>query len=157
MAAIIIYFVTAEVIASQVEDFRPGGFVDFGSATIWAIRCAFIVTGLIGLAIANTLFSDERFAATTLNKAAEVTDSTLFAALQSAHIVRLAFTESIAIYGLNLFMMNGHRYDLYGFGFVALIVLIIGRPSRIRWEAIFRRVSIEHAGVSSSPWPTGTV
>jgi hypothetical protein len=64
----------------------------------------------------------------------------------------LAFTESVAIYGLVLYLMNGERIDLYGFCFAALVNFLLIRPQRTEWEETFRWAAIEHSGVRSSPW-----
>jgi hypothetical protein len=152
VGAVIVYFVTGEIISSQVEDFRPGGLVDLDSAMIWAVRGMLMVTGIGALILAHTYFSDESFVPRVLSRQGDVDDAAVAAALQTAHVIRLALTEGVAIYGLTLFICNGHRYDLYGFGAVALLNLAVLRPGRDRWEVVYRDAALKYEGVSSSPW-----
>lgn len=152
VGAVIVYFVTGEMIAAQVEDFRPGGLADLGSASTWALRAVLVITGLGALILAHTFFSDGSFVPRMLSKRGDASDASIAATLQTAHIIRLALTEGVAIYGLTLFICAGHRYDLYGFGAVALLNLAVLRPSRDRWEATYRDAALKYEGVNSSPW-----
>jgi len=93
-----------------------------------------------------------RFVRSAISKSDEVSDITICGALQTAFIQRLAFTESVAIYGLVLYLMNGERLDLYGFGMIALVNFVFIRPQRAEWEETFRWAAIEYSGVRSSPW-----
>jgi hypothetical protein len=151
-AAVLIYVVTGEIIAASVEDLRPGGFVDLDNGMLWIVRGFLAFNGAIGIILAFTVFGDDQNVPRMLGRAQEVTDATVAAALQTGHILRLAFAEAIAIYGLVLFQLNGHRYDLYGFAGVALAIFVLSRPSRDRWEGVFRTMSLKYPSVSSSPW-----
>ena len=146
------YFIVGEIMRAMVFPPEPGGFVNLGSPTIWVLRGIFAATGAIGLVLSYTAFTDAATVPRVLKRKTEVDDGTIAAALQTAHILRLAYVEAIAIYGLMLFVFDGHRYDLYGFGIVALLNLIALRPSRDKWEETYRRAAPEYPGVSTVPW-----
>lgn len=150
--AVLLYFVTGEIISARVEDFKSGGLVDPDSGMLWVIRLILIAESVVSLVILQAMFSTDQMMARLVAKSSEVTDELLTQALSTRQILSLAFIEAIAIYGLALFIMNGHRYDLYGFGVVALLMLMLLRPTREKWEATFRQASLEYPGVSSSPW-----
>jgi hypothetical protein len=87
----------------------------------------------------------------TVKRVGGASDAAVSGGLLTAQILRLAFSQSIAIYGLLLYMMNAERADLYGFVIVGLVALFVVRPSRDRWEAAFRWSASEYPGVSPSP------
>jgi hypothetical protein len=149
--ALFCYFIVGEVMKATVFPPEPA-FVNLGSPTIWVLRGIFAATGAIGLVLSYTAFTDASTVPRVLKRKTEVDDGTIAAALQTAHILRLAYVEAIAIYGLLLFMLDGHRYDLYGFGMVALLNLIALRPTRDKWEETYRRAAPEYPGVSTVPW-----
>ena len=86
-----------------------------------------------------------------LSESSEVDDAKVAVRLQSSHVLTLAFSEQIAIFGFVLYMFSGERYDLYGFGLVTLINLILLRPTRDRWNELYRQTAIQHPGISSQP------
>lgn len=151
IAAIFCYFVVGEVMKATVFPPEPA-FVNLGSPTIWVLRGIFGTFSVIGLTLSYTLNTDARMVPRILKRKTEVDDGVVAAALQTAHILRLAQIEAIAIYGLVLFILDGHRYDLYGFGIVAIINLLAMRPSRYGWEETYRREAAEYSGVSAVPW-----
>lgn len=150
-AAIFCYFIVGEIIKAMVFPPEPA-FVSLGSPTIWVLRGIFAGVSAIGLALSYTAFTDAATVPRVLKRKTEIDDGTIAAALQTAHILRLAYVEAVGIYGLLLFMLDGHRYDLYGFGIVALLNLIALRPSRDKWEETYRRAAAEYPAVSPMPW-----
>ncbi len=144
------YFVVGEIMRAQIDDFAGKGFVELDSTMIWTLRGTFVVLAVVNLVLIRTMFGDEAMLRRALAKREDVDDAAVVGVLVTAGILRLAFIEAIAIYGLVLYEMNAERYDLYGFGIVALIALISLRPSRTTWEETLRRMAIEHPGVSSS-------
>jgi len=54
--------------------------------------------------------------------------------LFTAAIVSLAFCESVAIYGLVLFIIGGISLDFYLFAFLSLIFFAVYFPRYSRWE-----------------------
>jgi len=58
----------------------------------------------------------------------------------TASIVAMALCESIAIYGLVLFLLGGQRTDFYGFAALALLAFAWRFPRRSLWEEWARRV-----------------
>jgi hypothetical protein len=154
MAACFMYLVVAEVIRLVVDDFAGKGFNDMDDGLAWGLRAALLVGAVAVLALTRTVLSDESVVPRILKNQAEVNDTTLAAALQSAHIIRLAATESIAIFGLVLYMQTGDRIDyvFLGLSFLPLLAL---RPTRDHWNEMYRSLSVTHSGVSSSLSLTG--
>jgi hypothetical protein len=151
VAAVFVYIAVAEIIRWGDSEFAErGGFVALGDE-IWLVRGILVVVSGIQLVLTHTLYGDA-FVRNTIRRSKDVTDETVIVSLQSTFIVRLALAESVAIYGLVLYMMNGERLDLYAFCAAALLNLLFIRPQRSEWEAIFREAAIEYPGVRSSPW-----
>jgi hypothetical protein len=149
--AIVIYIVAGEVVRLTVDGFAPDGFVNWGSE-IWILRGLLGALSLYSLVASHFIFTDERQLRRGIPKGNTVDDATVAMQLQTAQIVKLALTESIAIYGLVLYMMNADRLDLYLFGAVAVSNLILTRPRRDHWESAYRAATLRHSGVSSLPW-----
>jgi hypothetical protein len=154
MGGPLIYLVSCELIRSGVDDFAGKGINDMDDGLGWALRGALLIWVVIVLALTRTLFSDDSMIPRLLKNEPEVNDMTLAGALQTAHIVRLAVTESIAIFGLVLYTQTGDRID-YVFLILTFLALLALRPNRDHWNQIYRQTSIEHPGVSSSLSPTG--
>lgn len=150
-AAVLIYVVVGEVIRVAIDGFSNDGFVNFGGE-IWVLRGVFAALSIYSVTASHFVFTDERQLRGAVSKGMVVDDASVAAQLQTAQIMRLSLTESIAIYGLVLYMMNAERLDLYLFCAVALANLIVTRPTRDRWESAYRAAALNHAGVSSSPW-----
>lgn len=53
---------------------------------------------------------------------------------ESSAILRLLFTEAIAVYGVLLFTLGGHLADLLGFSGASLAVFAWYVPTRARWN-----------------------
>lgn len=151
----VIYMTVGEVIRTTIDDFTQKGFVNFGDE-IWPIRGAFAALSLLGLVVSHTIYSDRRLVDRALKRSGEVTNATILMQLQTAQVLRLAWTESIAIFGLMLYVWSADRLDLYPFCLVALVNFILIRPRRDDWEATFRRVAAEHPAVNPSPWSVGS-
>jgi F0F1-type ATP synthase membrane subunit c/vacuolar-type H+-ATPase subunit K len=52
----------------------------------------------------------------------------------TANVVAMAMCESIAMYGLVLFLLAGQRADFYGFAALALLAFAWHFPRRSQWE-----------------------
>jgi hypothetical protein len=151
VAAVVIYVIVGEVMRLLISDFAPEGFINWGSE-IWVIRAVLAALSLYSIVASHFIFTDERMLTAALGKSTQVDDATIFTQLQTTQITRLALSESIAVYGLVLYVMNAERLDLYIFCGVALLNLILIRPRRDRWESAFRSAALTHPGISSSPW-----
>lgn len=149
--AVLIYVVVGEVIRVAIDGFAPDGFVNLGDE-IWVLRGVWGALSLYSLVASHFIFTDERQLRSAISKGIIVDDASVAAQLQTAQIMRLGLTESIAIYGLVLYMMNANRLDLYSFCAVAFSNLILTGPTRNRWESAYRAAALSHPGVSSLPW-----
>ena len=150
-AAVVVYVIVGEVIRVAIDDFAPDGFVNLGGG-IWVLRGILGALSLCSLIASHFVFTDERQLRSGMPRGSVVEDATVAMQLQTAQVVRLALTESIAIYGLVLYLMNAERVDLYLFCGVALSNIILTRPTRERWESAYRTAALSHPGVSSVPW-----
>ncbi len=61
--------------------------------------------------------------------------------LMTKSIVSMAISESVAIYGLVLFLLAGSRFDFYLFAGISLIFFGIFFPRYHRWEDCIRSTS----------------
>ena len=73
------------------------------------------------------------------------------ARLHSAAVVALALCESVAIYGLVLFMLAGRPSDYYIFAALALVGFILYFPRREAWEGRARAMARDAAGRGLTP------
>ena len=71
--------------------------------------------------------------------------------LQSAAVVGLALCESVAIYGLVLFMVAGRASDFYVFAALALVGFVLYFPRLQVWEERARATARDAAGRGITP------
>jgi hypothetical protein len=148
LAATPIYFLVGEMLRLQDNGF--GGFADLGGS-IWIVRGILSVFAAVELVLALTVFND-RMIAKAISRSKDVTDRTVISALNSVQLNRLSFCAAISIFGLVLYLLNANRIDLYAFGVVGMLALLLVRPKRELWETTFRETSVKYPSVSSSPW-----
>jgi hypothetical protein len=150
LAAIGCYFRVGETLRFGVANFESRGFADLGSS-IWIVRGVLSVLAVVELFLGLAVFND-RMVAKVISRSKGVTDRTVWRALDGVRLGRPSFCGAISIFGLVLYLLNANRIDLYGFGAVSLLALLLVRPKRELWETTFRDMSIQYPGVSSSPW-----
>lgn len=134
MASLLIYTIVVENIKKHYDPF--GGFAPMPNDTAATLRYA-----LLGLAIA------EFFLIQLLNKIIlsskvpiQKTPGTgqfgpEVQKLMSAAIVTFALCESVSIYGLVLFLIQGNSTDFYLFLLISLFYFSISFPKYSTWEA----------------------
>ncbi len=145
----VIYAITGEVMRLVDEKFRSDGYNDLGDA-VWLPRIALFGWWLISSFIAHWIVTDERYVDVAGRRSPAVDDAVIATALQAAMILRFALVESVATLGLVLYTFNADRIDLYVFPALAIVNMILLRPTRDRWDAALRNASIQYPGVSSS-------
>ena len=150
MGAVVLYIVVGEIMRVIVDDFAGKGFNDFSGTLAYSLRAIVLLFAIAATVIARTIFSDEAMLARQLTASHEVDDMDIAGALQTAHIVRLAFIEAIAVLGLVIYMNSGDRID-YVWMIIAFVNLLPLIPSRDRWNQAYRRMAIDHPGVTSMP------
>ncbi len=150
VAASLMYVLVGEMIRLLVEDFSGGGFIGLGDE-IWLARAGIIAYAL-AFTFGSRLISDDSRIAAMVRQEGKADDVVIAQGLQTALILRLAFTEPIAIYGFMLYVMDGNRLDLYLFAAIAIVALFFFRPTREQWRTAYRDASHRYEGVSSDPW-----
>lgn len=98
------------------------------SGTMWALRGAFGFIALAGQLVADQL---PVRSAGTLRGSMWQDPGVATAAVRT--ILRMAFSESIAIFGLLLFLLGGSLIDLGAFALVSLSALGLRFPTKDRW------------------------
>lgn len=160
LIAVVIYVVVGEVISATNPEFE--GYLEPGFDMEPLLRLLFIGISVVQALLAVTWFRGNRLVETAIENSRKTLNQEPDAAvvaggLQSAHILRLAMFESIAVYGLTLFLMGGERLDLYGFCAASFVGLLLIWPKRTGWENTFRSLSQRYSGVPSDPWQPESV
>ncbi len=144
----VIYVIAGEVLRAFDDTFAKEGFNPIGDA-IWAARAGLVGWWFITSFIAHRVINEQTYLEKTATGGAEVTDTVIAAAMQTALVLRFAIIESVAIMGFLLFTFNGERIE-YAFSGLALVNMFLIRPSEDKWNAAFRDAAMRYPGVSSS-------
>lgn len=126
LASLFIYAIIIELIKKQFSPFT--GFAPMPDATISVVRY-----GLLGVA------TIEFFIIRTINKvmlsANHSTGIVFSQRLMTTAVVTFALCESVALFGLVLFLLQGATSDFYLFLVVSLLYFSIFFPRYSAWEA----------------------
>jgi len=120
--SVVVYVVVAELIAKQNEPFSGfvGGFDKLDTLRYFLLAVAVSVLGITGI-IRKALLSDTFSNILARPNALSPTGAQpAYGQFMSAQIVVFALCESVAIFGLVLFLIAGSRFDLYLFIVVSL-------------------------------------
>lgn len=141
MASLLIYILVAEfvVIRSSELQFPQLSILRLALYLISGIEVAIIVflrrflvkgTGRLPSAMMNSLKKSDQNPDIT----AENQETVICQRLLSTTIVTFAISESIAIYGLVLFILGRQRQDLYLLTGFSLFLMVVFFPSSDRWR-----------------------
>ena len=67
--------------------------------------------------------------------------------LFQANLVAFSILGSIAVYGLMLFLVGGHRWHFYAFASVSLVLMLARFPRRILWDEALSGMTENDRGV----------
>ncbi|GEM_PF-2876067 len=67
--------------------------------------------------------------------------------LFQANLVAFSILESIAVYGLMLFLVGGHPWHFYAFASVSLILMLIRFPRKALWDEALAGMTENNRGV----------
>ena len=126
-----------------IDDKFTDGYGNFGGA-LWPARAALLLWWLISTLIAQQVATDDRFVQSILKRGSEITEEAVAGAMQTATVVRLALVESVSSLGFVVYVENAHRLDLYLFMGLTVLSLLFLRPTREKWDEVFRRIEIDH-------------
>jgi F0F1-type ATP synthase membrane subunit c/vacuolar-type H+-ATPase subunit K len=130
MASVLIYAVVAEIIKKQNAPFS--GFSPLPPDVFTTLRYALLAVAVIQYFIIQFLnkvmLSSNAPAMGTVSPAGSSTP------LISASVVAFALSESVAVYGLVLFLIQGDSTDFYLFLMISLIYFTIYFPKYEKWE-----------------------
>jgi F0F1-type ATP synthase membrane subunit c/vacuolar-type H+-ATPase subunit K len=129
MASLVIYAVVVEVIKKQNAPFSgfsplpPDVFTTLRYALMAVAAIEFIVIQIVNRAMLSAKAPATRTASTAP-----------FVQLVSAAVVSFALCESVAIFGLVLFLIKGDTSDFYLFLMVSLLYFAVYFPKYGKWE-----------------------
>ena len=128
--AIAIYALVIEMIRTQRAPF--GGFAPDVPLTL--LRFAFVLMGVLCFVVVRMVRASI-VAGRTRPVAPAGGLTPLVHRLLTASVVTLGICESIAVYGLVLFLLGGHRSDFYGFAALSVAAFAVNFPRLSQWEA----------------------
>jgi F0F1-type ATP synthase membrane subunit c/vacuolar-type H+-ATPase subunit K len=119
--SVIIYAVVGEVIAKQNAPFSGfvKGFDQIDTLRYILLAVSVVILGVAGVA-RKALLSDKLSKFMVKPNAQSTGGGPVFAQFNSAHVIVFALCESVAIYGMVLFLIAGSRFDLYLFIAISL-------------------------------------
>lgn len=132
IASVFIYAGVAEMVAAQNAPFH--GYAPVPAAVYGKLRLILLIIALVDFALIPYIRSR---ALTSRRRSRAAYASSLPESVQrflAASIVSFALCESIAIYGLVLFLMNGRRPELYLFIAISLAAFVLHFPRFERWR-----------------------
>ncbi len=130
LASLIIYAVVVELIKKQNAPF--GGFSPLPADVVGTLRYVLLAVAAVEFIVIQILnklmLSAKAPAVRTVAVAAP------FGQLVSAAVVTFALCESVAIYGLVLFLIQGDTSDFYLFLMISLVYYAVYFPKYGKWE-----------------------
>ncbi len=132
-ASVLVYVVVATALVQFVPVARMG-FVGFPKSTYGNIIILAIVAAL--LILAGVLFVAPRFtsAEALLARKKIATIDKLGYELLRVHRTMVAFITAIAIFGLVLFLFNGHLLHMIPFAILSILLQLYNLPRKEAWE-----------------------
>ncbi|MGH9462466.1 MAG: hypothetical protein ACRD1X_14725 [Vicinamibacteria bacterium] len=138
MSTLLVYTVVALAIASTSDPFEGFASLDDGGLlrnVLLGLSLLQVVT--IKIIRDRALQSPDPSSGVPTGKPGS--RSQLVSRLVSTSIVTFAFAESIAMYGLVLFLLNGDSTDLYIFLGLSILTFIMFFPKYHQWEEWIQR------------------
>jgi len=135
IASVFVYMGVAEYLAAQNAPFH--GYSPVPGDVYNKLRLILLALALVDLALIPFLHNRVLSAG---NRTSTSSVSS-YQRLLSASMVSFALCESIAVYGLVLFLLNGGLRELYLFIFISLVSFVIHFPRYERWEEWARNMS----------------
>lgn len=126
MASLFVYAIVVEYIKRQYEPFN--GFAPLPHQTFGMLR--YVLLGAAGAEFFIIHFLDRALLSAKIPVGTPPSQRLMIAA-----VVRFALCESVAIYGLVLFLIQGSSMDFYSFLIISLFYFGIYFPRYDAWEA----------------------
>lgn len=157
MGAVIMYIIVGEVMDWSDPEFDGYILTNDDGGTKLLLRILFGIVAGISYVLAFTWLRGLGYLERTIQSVSkrrqrEPDAGTAAAALQTRHIARIASLESIATFGIILYVLGGERIDLYGFCAVSTVGLLLTWPRRSEWEETYRILAQRCPGVPANPW-----
>jgi len=143
IASVFVYAVVVEVLKKQHEPF--GGFAPMGDviSTLRYVLLGVAAVDFFVIRILNTLMLSAK---TPTRRSAMVSPFSPEAQrLMTASIVTFALCESVAVYGLVLFLIQGYSSDFYLFMALSLFFYSVYFPKYGKWEEWIKEQERERA------------
>ncbi len=128
MASLVVYAVLVEMIK---KDYAPfGGFSPLPADVFTTLRYALLAV-VAGEFVFIPILNKAMLSAKAIRSASATGP---FGQLASAAVVTFALCESVAVFGLVLFLIQGASSDFYLFLMISLIFFTIHFPKYSKWE-----------------------
>jgi hypothetical protein len=134
MASLLVYFIVVETIKKQFDPF--GGFAPMPAETAATFRYALLAVAIAEFFLIRLLNKLILSAKAPMQKTAVTGQFGPEAQkLMSAAIVTFALCESVAVFGLVLFLIQGNSTDFYLFLLISLFFFSVFFPKYSAWES----------------------
>ena len=152
--SIVIYVIVGETIRWGNPEFVGRGYGPewFGDNLMW-LRLGALAYSAVNVAL-FLIYNRDRFIDNMVGKSDKEPAIALSGALVTNHILKVAITGSVAVFGLLLYMLGSERLDLYLFCGTALVGHLLIWPRRAAWESAFRRHALTNPAIPADPWRT---
>lgn len=139
IGSLVLYVLLVEFLRAQQAPFR--GFAAFARVEIlrYALFAVSLVTIVLLRVLRQLFLSDKAPVLQTVRVTRRSPDS--LQRLATASIVSFALCESVAIYGLLLFLLAGNVGDFYLLSAMGLVLFVVCIPRRRTWEAWMERAT----------------
>ena len=149
------FFITSALIyvllASQLQQyvFEPGsGFVTLPSTEYMLLLGVLVVAAFVCAAIVLLVLPKRNTVEFLVEKRNVKSLNQLGLGLREEHLRRVIFCNTIAIFGLVLFLLNGNIFHLIPFVAVSILLLILIYPRWANWEAAKNKLQMLELGGS---------
>jgi hypothetical protein len=136
ITSVLIYAVIVETIKKQSAPFTGYAPIPEHIDMLRYTLLGVVVAQYFLIRTVNNLFLSLKRVSQRTYKPASLTAKALgFSRLIAGAVIVYALCESVAIYGLVLFLIQGNSYDFYLFLLISLVYFAIFFPRYDRWEA----------------------
>ena len=123
-----------------------GGFTRLPPSTYNVLLLAVSVTAIVMAIIALFIFPRQNSVQKLRERTSISSVEELGQALAAIHMARMAMANSIGVFGLVLFLLNGHLLHLFAFAGSAFVLMLMLVPNRLEWDAARKQLEYERDG-----------
>ena len=149
-AFLLVLVATGELVHATAHQ-PEGHLIDVGDAD-WFIRIGLLFYAGYTTFSLLLLYREKRMIESLMRLQPLEMDGAVTRALATSQVLRSVISFGVGVLAFSVFVLTADRITLYVGALLSLGLLVLMRPRRGRWEAVFREASLTYPGVSASPW-----